>query len=294
MLANVIFQTSLCLTDCPAILLDESSEGMHLVVAISSRLPSGSASEWAGDSNPARWSHILQEHSFGTGAMKFLMPARACLVCWFATVLLWGFSPKLLVWAQEHTKCNVGILMSKAFWFVVGFICGPAESQVAQCRAIIIPFWSFSRLCNAALKIHTRSKLGGVFKSLVFCELPKFQNYVCQNDSQLIQSDRDRWRFFASIYCKYVLVVVKESWRQTGCWFDCTGRPFWFKPSHDFEFFLQPLDPWQQAVIAARFCNALLNLRILVGRVRVANVSFQFWGSILQISSNHLMSTVQN
>ena len=203
MLANVIFQTSLCLTDCPAILLDESSEGMHSVFAISSRLPSGSASEWAGDSNPARWSYILQEHSFGTGTtvgqrrlgmsiqtwrvcvcvlqignVKFLMRARACLVCWFATVLLWGFSPKLLVWAQEHTKCNVGILRSKAFWLVVRFICGPAESQVAQCRAIIIPFWSFSRLCNAALKIHTRSKLGGVFKSLVFCCLNSKTTFV--------------------------------------------------------------------------------------------------------------------
>lgn len=55
------------LKDCPAILLDESSEGMHSVFAISSRLPSGSAAEWAGDSNPARWSYILQEHSFGTG-----------------------------------------------------------------------------------------------------------------------------------------------------------------------------------------------------------------------------------
>lgn len=165
MLANVIFQTSLCLMDCPAILLDESSEGMHSVFAISSTLPSGSASEWAGDSNPARWSYILQEHSFGTGTtvgqtqlgkfktkrdvcvcvlqignVKFLMRARACLVCWFATVLLWGFSPKLLVWAQEHTKCNVGILRSKAFWFVVRFICGPAPAEVKLPSAVQLSF----------------------------------------------------------------------------------------------------------------------------------------------------------
>ena len=307
MLANVIFQTSLCLTDCPAILLDESSEGMHSVFAISSRLPSGSASEWAGDSNPARWSYILQEHSFGTGTtvgqrrlgMSIqtwrvcvcvtdrqckVFDARPCmlglLVCNRVAVRILAKTPGLSARAHEVQRWDSQV-QSLLTCCEVHLWTGRKSSCPVPCN--YHSFLKFQQAVQRCTQDSHSIKVGRCFQILGIL-LPKFQNYVCQNDSQLIQSDRDRWRFFASMYCNYVLVVLKESWRQTWCWFDCTGRPFWFKPSHDFEFFLEPLDPWQQAVIAARFCKALLNLRIRVGRVQVASVSFQFWGSILQIT----------